>query len=89
LLAGSGLDYCLDTLFAPRRQLAVKNSAAPFRPGRHTGSTLNGGFCMAKDKRHPMSTDMNDIDLNTTSALTDEERENLQKGLADADKDMS
>jgi hypothetical protein len=44
---------------------------------------------MAKDKRHPMSTDMNDIDLNTTSALTDEERENLQKGLADADKDMS
>lgn len=33
---------------------------------------------MAKDKRHPLSTDMNDINLHTTEDLTNEEIEAMQ-----------
>lgn len=38
---------------------------------------------MAKDKRRTMSTDLNDINLNDTNALTDEERAKLQMSQTD------
>ena len=38
---------------------------------------------MAKDKRTPMSTDMNDVDLNDMSVMTDQEREKLQLSMSD------
>lgn len=41
---------------------------------------------MAKDKRHPMSTDMNDVDLNDTDAMTDKEREAMQGTASDSDQ---
>lgn len=40
---------------------------------------------MAKDKRTPMSTDMNDVDL-SSDALTDDERERLQQTMSEADE---
>lgn len=33
---------------------------------------------MAKDKRHPVGADMNDISPSDSSALTDQERDKLQ-----------
>jgi hypothetical protein len=41
---------------------------------------------MAKDKRHPMSTDMNDVDLSDTDAMTDKERETMQGTVSDGDQ---
>lgn len=43
---------------------------------------------MAKDKRHPASTDMNDVNLNDTGAMTDKEREAMQKTVSDSDETM-
>lgn len=43
---------------------------------------------MAKDKRHPMSTDMNDVNLNDTDAMTKEEREAMKKSVSDSDETM-
>ncbi len=39
---------------------------------------------MAQDKRHPLSTDMNDIDLTSQTDLTDQEIETLRKTVAQA-----
>ena len=36
---------------------------------------------MALDKRHPMNTDMNDIDITQTDQMTDEEQASLQASL--------
>lgn len=41
---------------------------------------------MAKDKRTPLSTDMNDIDLNDPGALTDQEREALQDNMSKSEE---
>lgn len=38
---------------------------------------------MAKDNRHLMSTDTNDIDPSDVNAMTDQERETLQLTLED------
>jgi len=40
---------------------------------------------MAKDKRTPMSTDMNDIDLNDPDAMTDQERKKLAESMKQDD----
>lgn len=44
---------------------------------------------MAKDKRHLMSTDTNDIDPGDVSNLTDNERETLQLTLDDMEPGAS
>ena len=41
---------------------------------------------MAHDKRTPMSTDMNDIDTNDMSEMTDQERDALSNEIADSNK---
>ena len=44
---------------------------------------------MAKDKRHSIGSDMNALNLNDASALTDQEREQLQMSTTAAGKKSS
>lgn len=82
-MAGRRLDHSDDLIPAARRQLtvhspAVRFVAAPAAALPHTRLTLNGGMRMGKGKRHSVISDMNAMNFDDMSTMTDQEREKMQ-----------